>query len=140
MKKEVIKGIEIHDDQPQVDPISTEKGLAQLAAEESFLNEIVTVMIHPTTNENDAPHVIVNVNGINQPIIRGYPTEVRRKYVEVLARMKETKYSQPGRDMSNPEHGNQVIGRTALSYPFEVMEDKNPRGRAWLQHVLAEPA
>jgi len=27
-----------------------------------------------------------------------------------------------------------------LSYPFDLVEDKNPRGRAWLNHVLAEPA
>jgi len=32
------------------------------------------------------------------------------------------------------------VARHGLSYPFELVEDANPRGRAWLQNVLAEPA
>ena len=75
------------DDTPTIEPVS-QNDFKKLAAEESFMNEPVTIMIHSTTDENQAPHVIVNCNGINQPIIRGVPTEVKRKYVEILARMK----------------------------------------------------
>jgi hypothetical protein len=33
-----------------------------------------------------------------------------------------------------------MIARHGLAYPFELLSDTNPRGRAWLQNVLAEPA
>ena len=77
------------------------------------MNEPVTIMIHSTTDENQAPHVIVNCNGINQPIIRGVPTEVKRKYVEILARMKETRYTQITPNPAAPDV-SEMKSRTAL--------------------------
>lgn len=133
------KGIEIVDDQPIIETVAASKDFRELASEEAFMNEFVTVLVHQTTDENQAPHVIVNCNGTNQPIIRGVPTTIRRKYLEILARMKETKYRQEVRNPSAPDQID-MIARSGLAYPFELMEDANPRGRAWLQHVLAEPA
>tara|TARA_R110000868_G_scaffold205600_2_gene454132 strand:+ start:122 stop:547 length:426 start_codon:yes stop_codon:yes gene_type:complete len=135
----VVQGIEIADDEPVVETVAESKDFRQLAADEAFMNELVTVMVHSTTDENQAPHVIVNCNGMNQPIIRGYPTRVRRKYVEILARMKETKYTQVTPNPSAPD-STEMRARHGLAYPFEVTEDTNPRGRGWLQNVLAEPA
>jgi hypothetical protein len=59
--------------------------------------------------------------------------------VEVLARCKETKYSQ---HTSNPNEPDRIEmrARTALSYPFAVIEDQNPKGAAWLKAVIAEAA
>ena len=138
-KKEVVAGIEILDDTPTIDPVSQVADLRELAASEAFMNEMVEVMVHSSTDENQAPHVILNCNGTNQPIMRGVPTRVRRKYVEILARMKETKYSQVTRNPAAPDQID-MIARHGLAYPFELMHDDNPRGRAWLQNVLAEPA
>lgn len=134
-----IEGIEIHDDQPEVETVAASNDFKKLAADEKFMNELVTITVHSTTDENQAPHVIVNVNGTNQPIIRGIPTKVKRKYVEVLARMKETKYTQHTPNPAAPDV-TEMRARTGLAYPFELVEDKNPKGRAWLQNVLAEPA
>ncbi len=139
LKKDAAQGVEIVDDAPVIETVAESKDFRQLAADEAFMNEFVTVMIHSTTDENQAPHVIVNCNGINQPIIRGVPTKIRRKYVEILARMKETKYSQVTRNPSAPDQID-MIARHGLAYPFDVQDDANPRGRAWLQNVLAEPA
>jgi hypothetical protein len=139
MATKAIKGIEITDDTPVIETLTESKDFSTLASEESFMNELVTINVHSTTDENQSPQVIVNVNGTNQPIIRGYPTLVRRKYVEVLARMKETKYSQITRNASAPDQID-MVARHGLCYPFDLVEDTNPRGRAWLQHVLAEPA
>ena len=136
-KKEVIAGIEIHDDAPMIDPVSRVHDLRELASSEMFMNEMVTVMVHSSTDENQAPHVILNCNGTNQPIMRGVPTTVRRKYVEILAHMKETKYSQVTRNPAAPDQID-MVARHGLAYPFELMEDANPRGRAWLTNVLAE--
>lgn len=105
--------------------------------EEAFMNEIVEIEIAPTTDENSPTHVLISVNGVNMPLMRGTPIKLKRKYVEVLARCNETKYKQPTRDMSNPEVGNQLMGNTALTYPFHVNED-TPRGRAWLKAVRSE--
>ena len=138
-KKEIVAGIEILDDTPTIDPVSQVADLRELAASEAFLNEMVEVMVHSSTDENQAPHVILNCNGTNQPILRGVPTRVRRKYVEILARMKETKYSQVTRNPAAPDQID-MIARHGLAYPFELMHDDNPRGRAWLANVLAEPA
>lgn len=139
MAKNTIQGIEISDDAPVVETVAESRDFSQLAADEAFMNEMVTVMIHSTTDENQAPHVIVNCNGTNQPIIRGVPTSVKRKYVEILARMKETKYTQVTPNPASPDV-SEMRARHGLAYPFDLVEDKNPRGRAWLQNVLAEPA
>mgnify|MGYP003634932720 CR=1 FL=1 len=138
-KKEVVAGIEILDDTPTIDPVSQVADLRELAASEVFMNEMVEVMVHSSTDENQAPHVILNCNGTNQPILRGVPTRVRRKYVEILARMKETKYSQVTRNPAAPDQIDMIV-RHGLAYPFEMLSDENPRGRAWLSNVLAEPA
>ena len=138
-KKEIVAGIEILDDTPTVDPVSQIVGLRELAASEVFMNELVEVMVHASTDENQSPHVILNCNGTNQPILRGVPMRVRRKYVEILARMKETKYSQITRNPGAPDQID-MIARHGLAYPFEMLSDENPRGRAWLSNVLAEPA
>ena len=132
------KGIEVLDDQELVEPVSAAMDFRQLAADEAFMHEIVTVMVHPTTDENQPPHVIVNVNGTNQPIIRGVPTPIKRKYLEVLARMKETKYTQMTPNPAAPDV-SEMRARTALAYPFDLVQD-SAKGRAWLQNVLAEPA
>ena len=134
-----VAGVEITDDTPTIEPVSQNVDFKKLAAEESFMNEPVTIMIHSTTDENQAPHVIVNCNGINQPIIRGVPTEVKRKYVEILARMKETRYTQITPNPAAPDV-SEMKSRTAFAYPFDLVEDKNPKGKAWLNNVMAEPA
>lgn len=138
-KKNTVQGMEIIDDEPVIETVAESRDFSKLAADEAFMNEMVTVMVHSTTDENQPNHVVVNCNGMNQPLIRGIPTTVKRKYVEILARMKETKYTQVTRNPSAPDQID-MVARHGLSYPFDLVEDKNPRGRAWLQNVLAEAA
>lgn len=138
-KKDSVSGMEIVDDAPIIETVAESRDFRALAADEAFMNEMVEVMVHSSTDENQAPHVIVNCNGTNQPIVRGVPTMIRRKYLEILARMKETKYSQVTRNPAAPDQID-MIARHGLAYPFELLSDANPRGRAWLQNVLAEPA
>jgi hypothetical protein len=138
-KKNTVQGMEIIDDEPVIETVAESRDFSKLAADEAFMNELVTVMVHATTDENQPNHVVVNCNGMNQPLIRGVPTTVKRKYVEILARMKETKYTQVTRNASAPDQID-MVARHGLSYPFDLVEDNNPRGRAWLQNVLAEQA
>jgi len=138
-KKNTVQGMEIIDDEPVIETVAESRDFSKLASDEAFMNELVTVMVHSTTDENQPNHVVVNCNGMNQPLIRGVPTTVKRKYVEILARMKETKYTQITRNASAPEQID-MVARHGLSFPFDLVEDKNPRGRAWLQNVLTEAA
>lgn len=133
--------IEVVDDQPSVDPIVLDKDFAQLASDEKFLHELVQIRIATTTDENAPPFAVVVVNDINNRvrIPRGIPVWVKRCQVEVLARMRETRFSQPVRNPMDPETGNQLIPRHAQVYPFEVLEDRNPMGRAWYARLMAEP-
>ena len=137
--KNVAQGVEVIDDVPVIDTVSESKDFREMASQESFMNEMVTVLVHSSTDENQSPHVIVNCNGVNQPIVRGVPTSIRRKYLEILARMKETKYTQVTPNPAAPDV-SELKARHGLAYPFEVIEDGNPKGRAWLNNVLAEPA
>jgi hypothetical protein len=126
------------EDVPLVEP-ATEADLHSLAADELFMNALVDIYVYPVTDENAAPYVILNCNGVNQPIARGVVQSVKRKFVEILARMKETKYNQIQPNASEPDN-RQLVARTGLCYPFEIHKDSDPRGRPWLLKVLAEVA
>lgn len=135
-----VNGQEVDDGQSIEPIIGQEKDLSRAVKEEAFMNEMVLVELIETAHENDAPHVILNVNGRSQPLFRGEPTRIRRCFVEVLARMKETKFVPQEADMQNPMATNTPKGKTGFAYPFTVLEDTNPLGREWLKAVKAEPA
>lgn len=107
-------------------------------AYEAFMNEVLTIMIPESTDENDTPLVEVGVNGRKLYIRRGVEQEVRRKYVAALARCKSTDYSQVTLDPRNGEAVNRLHRRQMLRYPFTVIADPNRNGHAWLRGVLAE--
>ena len=117
----------------------TDRQYQTLMEDEAFMNEIVMIRIHTTTDDNAPKMAMPQVNGVNQPIFRGVPTPVRRKYVEALARAKETKYSQSVPNPAEPDKIN-MVPTTSLAFPFEVIEDRNPRGRPWLERILKEAA
>lgn len=124
---------------PEIETVA-ETDLGSLAADEAFMNERVRIRLATTTDPNAPPEAIVTVNSsAHRAVIpRGVPMWVKRMHVEVLARMRETRYTQPTRNPMDPESGNRLIPSDAMVYPFEVLEDPNPRGRAWLERVLAD--
>ena len=106
---------------------------------EAFMNETLVIVVQESADEEALPVVTLTVNGMTQPIMRGIATPVKRKYVEALARAKETKYKQTLLDPSDPA-SIRMMPRTALAYPFVVEKDPNPNGFAWLRDVLKQPA
>lgn len=106
------------------------------AAHLAFMEEKMEIMVHESTDANAEPIVQVGVNGINQFFPRGEPVQCKRKFVEVLARARETSISTQtittDRDVIN-----RINRHTALRYPFSVIRDENPKGAAWLKSVLA---
>lgn len=104
--------------------------------EMAFMNEMVTVRIHPTTDKNANPFPEVWVNGRVQRFVRGEEQKVRRCFVEVLARAKGTTYDNVKAKDPNGEDKYMYPSHTAEVYPFTVIND-TPRGEAWLKAVLA---
>ena len=102
--------------------------------EEAFANEILTVRV--ATSAIDPAPVHTSVNGINQNFIRGAKQNVKRKYVEALARARTYTYVQEMVDSRDPSN-IRTNERAVLPYPFEVLHDPNPKGREWLERILA---
>lgn len=103
---------------------------------EAFMNEPVMVTVMSGGKDNEAPFVPVSVNGVMQMFRRDVPIVVKRKYVERLARAKETSYDQD-LDERQGERMNVLQQIKSLRYPFQVNRDDNPKGSAWLRAVLA---
>ncbi len=120
-----------------------DKGSIEQAAEtdiimESFMNDMLEIEIHSDGREGSLDVVTPAVNGVNQPIIRGRAQRVKRKYVEALARGRVTDYEQRVHNPAEPAN-IQMVPKTTLAYPFAVLNDPHPNGRAWLDNILAQP-
>jgi hypothetical protein len=105
----------------------------------AFNEEPLVILIHPSSDKFPEDPVQVAVNGRQCFIWRNKRTLVKRKYVERLARAQIEGVRQNIDDQfKNPEEFNKLYRSSALRYPFSVLEDKSPRGGAWLQKILAE--
>lgn len=111
--------------------------MKEMLEREAFMNEVLTIIVHPASDEGALDIITPAVNAVNQPIIRGIESKVKRKYVEALARGRTTKYTQKVIDSSRPEN-IQMEARTFLTYPFAVIHDPNPRGRDWLRAIVEQ--
>lgn len=103
----------------------------------AFMRELVRVYIH-TTNEKNADQVFeVGINGRKQIFIRGKEFVVPRFFVEGLARARPIHYDNEEYTDRNGDKAYRWPARRGLRYAFDVIEDRNPKGRQWLKSVLA---
>lgn len=117
-----------------IEPVA-EKDFTDAAKLEAFMNERVTVLVHPSPIPGELTVVTCNVNGKNQNFVRGKKVTVKRKYVEALARCTDTVYTQATEDPTKP-HKKKMVPTTVPYFPFSVIEDKNPNGFPWLEALL----
>jgi hypothetical protein len=125
-------------DAPQVyvpdGPINPDK-----CEEERFMQDVLTITVHESTNPNDEPLPCITVNGKNQYFIRGKNQDVKRMFVERLLRMKHTTYTQ--RKQKDGD-GNDVyvqIPHTTLKVPFAILHDPaGRRGQDWYNKIRQE--
>lgn len=124
-------------ERPDIQPVDGPQ-FKSLAEELAFMEEPVTVVVMGSSDKNAEPVVEVGVNGVPQRFIRDVPITVKRKYVERLARSKPVAFR--NEEFTDGDGNKSVRWPTSagLRYPFQVQEDKNPRGMAWLRKVLAE--
>jgi len=107
-------------------------------AEMAFMEEMMTIRIEPT-NEKYAKQIVdVYVNGVPEWIPVGKPYQVKRKYVEVLARAKQETINTVSGTMDDADPQNRIQRFNASKYPFSVLNDPSPRGAAWLTRLIAE--
>ena len=116
----------------------TDPNVVAAAKLEEFMNQVLTVVVAKDGTPGALPVICPTVNGINQPIIRGNQQQIKRKYVEVLARSRITNYEQQVLDPAKPEN-IQMNEITAITYPFSVVQDPHRNGGKWLQAILAQP-
>ena len=108
------------------------------AAMEAFMHEPVTVVVMSSGDDTETDLVQMSVNGVSQFFRRDTTQTVKRMYVERLARCKKTDFNQKLDDRQGEAEFNTMNRRHSLRFPFQVLEDKNPKGSAWLKVILAE--
>lgn len=120
-----------------IETAGAEAGNKKWLDEMAFMNEEVTVRVHPSTDKNANPFPEVFVNGRVQRFVRGAEQKVRRCFVEVLARAKGTTFDNV--KMKDPEGEDKYVypTHTAEVYPFVVIGD-TPKGDVWLKRVMAQ--
>lgn len=120
-------------DQEIVKADSTAMG--DYARDLAFMEEMVEVTVHESTDANAAPVVDVYCNGVPQWFARGQTQRVKRKFVAILAEARQTSIKTNVHQDSENVY-NRINKHTALRYPFS-MQDSNPRGQVWLKNLLA---
>lgn len=120
-----------------VQPVQGEKSKKWME-DMAFANEMVTVLIHESTDKNAHPFPEIEINGRPQRFVRGHEQQVRRCYVEKLARLKLTTYESVKTKDVDGEDVYRYPSHTGLLYPFVVIGDSE-KGKAWLKKILAEP-
>lgn len=108
--------------------------------QEAFMRDELEVFFQEPNNENEASFIEVNVNGDYRMVIRGNSAKLRRYHVAVLAQAKQARVRQ--RKIVSPDGsmGFQEESVLALTYPFQVMHDPNPKlGAPWLKQMLSNP-
>lgn len=103
----------------------------------AFMNELVTIRPATSTDKNAEQIFELTINNRTELFRRGETKTVRRCYVDLLARLKVTAYSQ--REVTDPSGVRQILNdpHTALKYDFAMVDDKNPMGESWLKATLA---
>lgn len=104
-----------------------------------FMEEPVTVHITESNDTNAEQTFPIWVNGKVEYFTEGKEKVVARKFAEGLAVAKRTSYRNVQKTKDDGENSYQYIPKTGVRYPFSVVEDKNPKGRAWLEAVLRQP-
>ena len=121
-----------------IEPVNQQDIINGAIEMEEFMNQKLLINIAKSSNKESLPVVTPNVNGVNHPILRGVDTWVKRKFVEALARCRETAYEQEV-DKFNPEKFV-MIPSTAIKDPFVVKKDPHKYGIDWLDKILREDA
>lgn len=117
-------------------------GLDDKAKKLAFLEQEVTVELSEGTDIDAEKFVFLSINGVGpgpnglQWVPRGTPVQMKRKYLEVLAKARQVKYK--NHEQTNREGVQESFqkARSADIYPFTIIEDTR-EGIEWLRNLRA---
>lgn len=113
-----------------------------------FNEEPVTIRLEPSTDKHAAAAFPVWCNGKGCEVFQagqwmeigylpvGRPLTIKRKYLEIIIRAKVDNIEADFIERMNQDPQNVVRRRTAAVHSFSVLEDRNPKGGAWLSEML----
>lgn len=104
-----------------------------------FNEDVLEIMLEPSSEEN-APTVIdVTVNGETVWIPVGQSIRIKRKFVEVLMRSKPVAVSTAHEDIGAKVINNRIVRNTRAKYPLSIMNDPaQGKGVEWMRRIRAE--
>ena len=118
----------------------------EYADELSFMEEPVVIRLEPSVEKNASMFYPVWVNGQGAEVFQGgrwnsitwlpvgQNLTIKRKYLEVIIRSKvDTLRVDAPEATANPY--NEVHRSTTAVHSFSVIEDRNPRGAAWVTEM-----
>ncbi len=105
---------------------------------QKFMEEPVVVRVNKPHERNAPLGLMLSVQGRTQYIIKGLPMQIKRKYLESLARAKRQFIETPEIYENGQPSGTKIVKTTSLEHDFAVLRDNNPKGHAWLEGILAE--
>lgn len=130
-------------------------------AELAFNDELVEIMIHPSSEAEVSPTTeLVSVGGIWAEVLldsrgqfcqskrdhgrmqpwgyldRGVKFVTRRKYVEQLAKSRHTTVRTDVLNRQSERPDNQIRRVTNMKFPFQVFNDETPKAVDWLYRIL----
>lgn len=109
--------------------------LDDYAAELAFMEELIEVEVHESTDANAQPIVEVFCQGVAQRFFRGQRQTVKRKFVNILAGARQTSM-RTKTEVQGDSVVNRIDKHSALRHPFSVTQDNNRKGRDWLRKAL----
>lgn len=115
-----------------------------------FDQDPITIQISRSAGKNSALVVDCWVNGKgaemlinNKWVSTGWmpvnrPITTKRMYAEVLARAKVDTIDTDVGKVGDDDPRNEIVRTTDLKNNFTVLRDANPKGRIWLERLMAE--
>jgi len=100
-----------------------------------FDNEMIEIMVMPSTSTYPDHCFPVGVNGRMLLVTRGQKQWLPRNYVEVLLRAKVSTYGNEETIRPNGERTIKNPETKSHRYPLQIISDKNPKGAQWLHRV-----
>jgi hypothetical protein len=113
----------------------------------AFMEEAVTVRLEPSSDKNAAMAFPIWVNGKPAEVFQnnrwdeigylpvGRVLVVKRKVLEVIIRAKVDTVHTEIREMDSERPNNVVQRFTSPVHSFSIIEDRNPRGAAWVTEL-----
>lgn len=109
------------------------------ADELAFMEEELTVYLNRGREKHSPLFEQFGVNGRIIWVQVEQPTNVKRKYVEVMARsMPIDIVTQSGKSPGDELVFNKVLRHQTANFSFSILHDPSPKGPAWLAKVRRE--